>query len=375
MQLRSSVFIRSGHKSSQHSGSNPSTRASTSRTINAEPSLAQQQEKDLETSSESSMSTEQEFSSGNMDHTGLDYNTKLNFQGSNAYGAKIYKDNQGRYVVKVEDHPSPDEPSIMANYQGDRYMAPLGVMYLVVEDPDFIGTMGEPMPQEEPIPEKEEKPPTVDLNELRLINSLQTQRIPIDDKSKALYTHGEKGERNFYGGMHPQPHTLTPEKTLYTFYPRNAKAMGVLIFLDKYGQEWSLLEEAELTTYLHMGIPVSFYLAEEEEPAGTSTAKNKHNVGFAAGFKEPPKSTKIETEKSKKESTARHGHSGHSGFTGTKGPGGIFGSKHTGSMGGYPHGKPPMEHPRKTRPSNFQKWVKKYNGSGDPYDHLATANH
>ena len=27
---------------------------------------------------------------------------------------------------------------------------------------------------------------------------------------------------------------------------------------------------------------------------------------------------------------------------------------------------------QKVRPSQFQKWVKKYNGSADPYDHLAT---
>ena len=26
----------------------------------------------------------------------------------------------------------------------------------------------------------------------------------------------------------------------------------------------------------------------------------------------------------------------------------------------------------KTRPSHFQKWIKKFNGSGDPYDHLAS---
>ena len=26
----------------------------------------------------------------------------------------------------------------------------------------------------------------------------------------------------------------------------------------------------------------------------------------------------------------------------------------------------------KTRPSHFQKWVKKYNGARDPYDHLAS---
>ena len=27
---------------------------------------------------------------------------------------------------------------------------------------------------------------------------------------------------------------------------------------------------------------------------------------------------------------------------------------------------------RRVRPANFQKWVKKFNGSGDPYDHLAS---
>ena len=26
---------------------------------------------------------------------------------------------------------------------------------------------------------------------------------------------------------------------------------------------------------------------------------------------------------------------------------------------------------RRVRPTNFQKWVKKFNGLGDPYDHLA----
>lgn len=27
---------------------------------------------------------------------------------------------------------------------------------------------------------------------------------------------------------------------------------------------------------------------------------------------------------------------------------------------------------RRVRPANFQKWVKKYNDLGDPYDHLAS---
>ena len=41
-------------------------------------------------------------------------------------------------------------------------------------------------------------------------------------------------------------------------------------------------------------------------------------------------------------------------------------------MGGFPYGKPPVEYPKKTRQSNFQKWVKKYNGSRDLYDHLVS---
>ena len=43
-------------------------------------------------------------------------------------------------------------------------------------------------------------------------------------------------------------------------------------------------------------------------------------------------------------------------------------------MGGIPLGKPLVEYPRKTRPSNFQKWVKKYNGLGEPYAHLVSFN-
>ena len=82
-----------------------------------------------------------------LDKTGLDYNTKLNFQGLNEHNAKIYKDNQGRYVVKVEDHPLEDEPLVMANYQDDRYMGPHGVMYLLVENPRSVGPLGEQIPR------------------------------------------------------------------------------------------------------------------------------------------------------------------------------------------------------------------------------------
>ena len=35
----------------------------------------------------------------------------------------------------------------MANYQGDRYMAPQGVMYVVTEIPDYVGPLGENLGQ------------------------------------------------------------------------------------------------------------------------------------------------------------------------------------------------------------------------------------
>ena len=33
-----------------------------------------------------------------------------------------------------------------------------------------------------------------------------------------------------------------------------------------------------------------------------------------------------------------------------------------------------MHESKRVRPTNFQKWVKKFNGLGNPYDHLATFN-
>ena len=45
---------------------------------------------------------------------------------------------------------------------------------------------------------------------------------------------------------------------------------------------------------------------------------------------------------------------------------GLTNTKSMGSIGGGSKNK--------TRPSHFQKWVTKFSGSGDPYDHLATFN-
>ena len=38
----------------------------------------------------------------------------------------------------------------MANYQGDKYMGPQGVVYLVVESPKRVGPLGEQIPKSKP---------------------------------------------------------------------------------------------------------------------------------------------------------------------------------------------------------------------------------
>lgn len=57
--------------------------------------------------------------------------------------------------------------------------------------------------------------------------------------------------------------------------------MGVLIFHDKFNQEWTIVDEAELETYLHMGVPVSFYFKDENETKGVSISKGAAHVDFA----------------------------------------------------------------------------------------------
>ena len=64
--------------------------------------------------------------------------------------------------------------------------------------------------------------------------------------------------------------------------------MGILIFLDKYGQEWSLLEESELETYQHLGIPMNYYFKEDKGTTKAGTSKGSPRVGFTSDLKDPP---------------------------------------------------------------------------------------
>ena len=75
-------------------------------------------------------------------------------------------------------------------------------------------------------------PPEVSHEDMCLISSLRVTRVPIDDNAKALYSGEEEKKMNFYLGHHPKPHILNPKKTLYIFYQRSSKVVGILVILE-----------------------------------------------------------------------------------------------------------------------------------------------
>ena len=90
----------------------------------------------------------------------LEYDGTLRFHMTNTHGARIYRDFISRFAVRVEDHSSPVDPAPRVNYQGDRYMDRNGVMYLLVEDPEAVDVLGNPVDKEHGL--IEEGPPKIE---------------------------------------------------------------------------------------------------------------------------------------------------------------------------------------------------------------------
>lgn len=76
---------------------------------------------------------------------GMSNKIEIFYYGYNTYGAKIYKNPINGYLVRVKDHLSKFERYLCAKYQGNIYMSPSGIMYLVVEDPTIVDALGFPM--------------------------------------------------------------------------------------------------------------------------------------------------------------------------------------------------------------------------------------
>ena len=83
------------------------------------------------------------------------FDTKLVFVRENQYGAKLYNDFLNKCAVKIEEIPTPFEPVVMVNYQGDQYMDANGTRYFLMplfNDMDPIGQVHQVRAQTKPLP-------------------------------------------------------------------------------------------------------------------------------------------------------------------------------------------------------------------------------
>ena len=184
----------------------------------------------------------------------FDYEVKLHFHMENAHGAKIYKDYNQKFAVKVEDHPSDHDPAPWVNFQGDRFMGRDGTMYLMTDNPDDMDRMGNLVRREEQV--IEEGPPRVNRPELRPTTSVWVKRVLIDDNTKVLYWREDMGTEFYYLRNSPPDHTTTDEKVLYTFVNTTEGVYGDVVFFDKYNQEWEMKVPSELRGLTQNGIPI-----------------------------------------------------------------------------------------------------------------------
>ena len=89
-----------------------------------------------------------------------------------------------------------------------------------------------------------------------MINSVWTKRVLIDDATKVLYKREDAGSEFFYLRDFPPLHCLTEEKVLYVYVNTLAEAERSMLFLDKFGIEWSMKLEANIKELTFLGTPV-----------------------------------------------------------------------------------------------------------------------
>ena len=401
MHLRSGAFYRSGNQPAGDGRSRASTHESTARTPSGSAPIAEEVAYDSD--SEISMAS---TSSANVANAGVDlqYDMQIRYERENALGAKIYKDQTDQYVVKVEDHPTAFDPAPWVNYQGDRYMGRDGAMYLIVADPEFVDSLGNVTTVADP--GKIEGPPELTPAGYKLVNSIRTQRILVDDNTMAVYKREDSGTEFFYLRYNPTDYSLEADKVLYVYIQTALVSERMpTIFLDKFGFEWDLMLDSEVTGITYMGNPISRIAGIGVRTPGMgfttppsilrpavsgssiplvrptfsgSSMPLPRPVGSGArvSFFGEPLRPSVPPGFRPPGSIYSHAMSGHLAGRGpTRPPTPPITPLYHAPMGstGFTPGRSPWTPSRnKTRPSNFQKWVKRFSGSGDPYDHLAS---
>ena len=289
-----------------------------------------------------------------------------------------------RWVVKIEEHPMTFDPSPWVNYQGEMYMGQEGVRYQDILEPDKVDKWGQVVTTQKP-----EEPPYEETPELKLLNALKVIHIPKDDPNMALYKRETDKTKQCYFARNPPPHSVVKDKVLYVYLRISPTMIVTPMFFDKHAILYEPMDNKEVQDLTSHGMPIP-----ELAPMVTMSSLPRKNVNDKRGL------DGLMYDSSKAASSRPGAKSGEKLVPiawplPTKNPISTF--EHHDGVAAHevptftPHTTRPTERmlnsreepsahflgqsssePRKARPSDFQKWFKKFNGTNDPYDHLAS---
>ena len=383
MYLRSGTWYRSGRGQETAETSKKSSEESVTNSYHVlEPIV----EEETPSDSTSSMSTADQHTTDSTSHS-MAFNVRLAFVKLNNHGAQLYQDPMSRWAVKIEDHDSAIDPAPWVNYQGSQYMGQGGERYVVTTDPENVDKWGQIVREVVP-----EVPPYGDLDDMKLINTIRVRHRPVDDPSMEVYVRDTDEFFHCYFTRYIDPSTIEKKKILYVYLEGGFSKLTTPLFVDKYGVVFETMEMTAARGLTWQGNVILEFLAAAA--SSMEAEKGSHQTGMAPPRPETHRTTKFVGSKATAIPTMgapsaplEPGFRGHSAFEmGKMGPtahgvpkepiytlGGPTKRK-TSSIDktvGFMPGRPTHES-RKVRPSNFQKWVKKFNGTGDPYDHVAS---
>ncbi|MCO5567204.1 hypothetical protein L7F22_020892 [Adiantum nelumboides] len=383
MNLRSGNLYKSGRGAS-YAGT--SQRSSEESVTNARQVLEPIVEDSFESSSNSSMASGTPTASADMHGPfSMAFNVRLAFAHVNLHGAELYRDPMNRWVVKIAEPPTQFDPAPFVNYQGEAYMGQEGDHYVVTSEPGNVDKWGQQVPAEKP-----EEPPFRESPDMRLFDTLKVTHIPVDDLSLAVYKRETVDANHVYFAKDPLPQTIAKEKLLYVYLNSTQAPTITAMFFDKFAVRYKPLDDKAVQDLTKHGMPIPELVTK----VPTSSQPKYMGDGESRG-KAVPNSSEAASSRADARSGARpvpsappfpqqQSGSAYVSFRGASAPEVHFATPsqipqaHMDTVF-VPRNDQSAAFPgrhfndaRKIRPADLQKWVKKFNGSGDPYDHLAS---
>ena len=356
----------------------------------------------------------------------LDFNTRLKYDYTNVYGAEIYHDPMLRQVYKTAEHLTPFEQSLMANYQGEMYVGEDGARYQVTEFPHLVDSTGYIHPQQGTMDNEADislrrgmgPDPQGPLPSKGSKGQSKSQSANPFENDDEVREQGEEPEVNTGFAFETGFWTLIKEVPVWRIFQDD---MSRVVYRD----EWRNVYATEAKMGLKFPVTHSIMFEELTNEVGRvrDTWNNEYRVLSPTEISSLRwKGKPVEIRELEVESTARPGTSAYEGETITptisadrlrsilgepsskynsKDSPGVVNSKFRMTPPLTPVPAPfeqnlreshdfravpiPREEPgyrrlskrhgggdsRKVRPSALQKLVKKYDGSGDPFDHIA----